>query len=122
MRLYKVVILANFTFGLGLLDGYLWWQRDVTRLRQELETARQSAPARLDGEARGIVRAVLPREGLVVITHEPLCGLMGSMTMAFRVRDRALMNGIEPGDQVRFTLMAADKDLVLVALRKEGSP
>lgn len=128
MRLYKAVILANLAFGLGLLSGYLWWERDVDRLRRELDTARQSAPA-LSGKVKswsvlGIVRAVLPKDSLVVITHEPVPGLMGSMTMAFRAGDRALMKGIRPGDRVQFTLVldAAEKDLVLVALRKDGSP
>lgn len=126
MRLYKVVILVNLAVGFGLLAGYLWWERDAQRLRRELETARQSTPARLGGEkswsVKGIVRAVLQKDGLVVITHEPLPGLMGSMTMAFRLNDRALIKGIGPGDRVQFTLVAADKDLVLVALWKEGSP
>ena len=128
MRLYKVVILANLAFGLGLLSGYLWWERDVDRLRRELDTARQTTPAPRGGakswSAMGIVRAVLPKDGLVVITHEPVPGLMGSMTMAFRVSDRALTKGIEPGDRAQFTLVLdpAEKDLVLVALRKEAGP
>lgn len=126
MRLYKVVILVNLAVGFGLLASYLWWERDVERLRRELETARQSAPARLGGEkiwtVSGIVREVLSKDGVVVITHEPLPDLMGSMTMTFRLNDRALVKGIQPGDRAQLTVVAADKDLVLVALRKEGSP
>lgn len=126
MRLYKAVILANLAFGLGLLSGYLWWERDVERLSRELAAARQSNPAlpsvQKSWSVLGIVRGVLPKDGMVIITHEPIAGLMGSMTMAFRVSDRALMKGLGPGDRVQFTLVAADKDLVLVELRKERPP
>ena len=125
MRLYKAVILANLAFGLGLLSGYLWWQRDVDRLSRELAATRQSNPAlpSVQGwSVLGIVRGVLAKDGMVIITHEPIPGLMGSMTMAFRVSDRALMRGLGPGDRVQFTLVAADKDLVLVEVRKERTP
>lgn len=123
MRLYKVVIVTNLAFGLGLLSGSLWWERDVDRLSRELATARQSNPASPAGEKSwslmGIVRVVRPKEESVVITHEPIPGLMGAMTMAFHVADRALLNGLEAGDRIRFTLAATDKELVVVALRKE---
>lgn len=125
MRLYKVVVLVNVAVALGLLAGYLWWAGDVERLRRELDTARRSAPALASGTSwtvAGIVRAVLPKDQTVVITHEPLEGLMGSMTMPFRVGDPALARGLAPGDRVRFTLVASDKELLVVALRKEGTP
>ena len=126
MRLYKAVIVIGLAFGVGLLAGYLWWARDVERLRRELDSARQSTPAQPGGEkvwsVTGIVRAVLPKDGSVLITHEPIPGLMGQMTMAFRVTDRALMKEVGPGDRVQFTLVAVDKDLVLVRLRKAESP
>ena len=126
MRLYKIVILANLAFGLGLLSGFLWWERDVAHLRRELETARRNPSARPGGEkswsVMGIVRAVRSNDRVVVITHEPIPGVMGSMTMTFRVSDPTLVKGIEPGDRVQFTLEGADNDLLLVALRKEGSP
>lgn len=126
MRLYKVVILANLAFALGLLSGFLWWERDVNQLRRELESALRSTPERPGGEkswsVMGIVRAVHPQDSSMVITHEPIPGLMGSMTMAFRMGNRALVKGVQPGDRVQFTLVAAGKELVVVALRKEGNP
>ena len=126
MRLYKVVILANLAFGLGLLSGSLWWQRDVDQLRRELLRARQASPAGPEGEKSwllmGIVRAVHPQDSSMVITHEPIPGLMGSMTMTFHVGDRALLKGLEAGDRIQFTLVSADKELIIVALRKERNP
>lgn len=125
MRLSKAVALANVAFALGLLAGYLWWQGDVERLRGELDAARQSAPALPSGKSwtvMGIVRAVLPKDQSVVITHEPLEGLMGSMTMPFRMTDLALARGLAPGDRIRFTLVASGGELLVVALRKDPGP
>ena len=122
MRLYKAVILVNLAFVLGLLAGYLWWERDVSQLQREVEEARKASPS-ASGQSwtvNGIVRAALPQERLLVITHEPLPGLMGSMTMAFRVADPGLTKVVTPGDRVEFTVVKAGGDLVLVALRKQG--
>jgi Cu/Ag efflux protein CusF len=120
MRTYKVVVLANLTFALGLLGGYLWWDREVDQLRRELETAR-AAVSRAGVESspvKGIVRAVLAKDGILVITHEPI-GTMPAMTMGFPVTDRALLRDLAPGDRVEFTLARGTKDFVLVELRKE---
>lgn len=123
MRLYKAVILVNLAFGLGLLAGYLWWERDVSRLQRNIEEIRRNNPP-ASGQSwtvNGIVRAALPNERLLVITHDRLPGLMGSMTMAFRVADPRLTEGVTPGDRVEFTVVKAGGDLILVALRKQGS-
>jgi Cu/Ag efflux protein CusF len=120
MRAYKVVILANLAFALGLLGGYVWWDREVDRLRRELDAARAAATRAgvEQGSVTGIVRAVLAEERLLVVTHEPF-GTMPAMTMGFRVKDRASMTGLAPGDRIEFTLARDGKELVLVDLRKD---
>lgn len=57
----------------------------------------------------GIVRAVRPAEGTVMITHEAIPDLMGSMTMTFRVADPTATRGIAPGDRIQFTLETVDR-------------
>jgi Cu/Ag efflux protein CusF len=123
MRLWRVVLLVNLALGVGLLFGYLAWGRDVVRLGQELEQARrqQLVPGvPRTWQARGVVRAVLPELGVVVLTHEDLPGYMGAMTMGFRVRDPALYQGLDIGDTVRFTLAGAPPNVEITALTKEG--
>jgi Cu/Ag efflux protein CusF len=126
MRLYKVLILVNLALALGLLAGYLWWQGEVERLRRDLAAARPVSPARPEpGQTwtlKGIVRGVLAQDNIVVMTHEPVPGLMRAMTMGFRVGDASLVRGLEPGDRVEFTLVATGNELVLVALVKDPKP
>ena len=125
MRLYKVVILVNVAFGVGLLVAYLWWGLEVSRRLQELGRVPRSGPASPERPKSlsgvGVFQAVL-ENGKVLITHEAIPGQMGSMTMGFRPRDPALTNGLTPGDRVRFVLVDTGQEVVLVALRKERSP
>jgi Cu/Ag efflux protein CusF len=119
MRIYGVVVVTNLAFALGLACGYAWWRADVERLRREVESARaQVAADTRTWTVKGIVRAVLPDEPLIVITHEPLAGMMAAMTMGFRVKDRALLEGLTPGDPITFTVVPAGKDLVIVGVKK----
>ena len=93
-------------------------------LRRELATARQAATQRRAGErswtVRGIVRSVLPEFGAVFLTHEAIPGLMEAMTMGFQAQDPKILDGLVPGDQVRFTLEQKGERLLLVAIEKEA--
>jgi Cu/Ag efflux protein CusF len=125
MRLYKVVILVNIALGTGYLVGYHWWGQEVIRLNRELAAPRPSGATGPAGErswtARGIVRTVMTEPGLIFITHEAIPGVMAGMTMGFRVEDRKLLRGLASGDRIEFTLKESNNQLVVAAVRKEGS-
>jgi len=56
--------------------------------------------------ARGTVRTVGPQNGTVNIEHEPVASLnWPAMTMDFTVRDRALLDGLRPGQIVDFDIV-----------------
>ena len=57
--------------------------------------------------SEGEVKKVDPQAGKIVIKHGPLQNLgMPPMTMAFAVKDPAMLAGVKAGDKIRFT---ADK-------------
>ena len=124
MRLYKVVVLVNVAFAVGLLAAYVWWGPEVSRLRWELDMTGPRAPAAPERPKSfsgvGVFQAVL-ENGKVLITHDAVPGLMGSMTMGFHPTDPALTTGLTPGDRVRFVLVDVGPEVVLAALRKEPS-
>jgi Cu/Ag efflux protein CusF len=126
MRLYKVVILVNLAVGVGFMFGSLWWGREVGRLRREVELARPSSMTRPAGErrwaVRGIVRVVAPEINRIFIDHQDIPGLMEAMTMAFEPADPTLLNGVAPGDRVRFTIQEQGERLILVGIEKEAGP
>jgi Cu/Ag efflux protein CusF len=63
---------------------------------------------------------VLAEDNVVVMTREPVPGVMSAMTMGFRVGDAGLLRGLQPGDRVEFTVVATGKELVVVALAGDG--
>jgi Cu/Ag efflux protein CusF len=123
MRLWKVVLLVDLALVLGVGGGYLWWAREVRTLRQELAAARQAADTRQAGDrswtVRGIVRVTLPAQGAIFITHETIPDLMPGMTMGFEAEEPKILDGLKPGDPIRFTLRQQGQRLRVVAIEKQ---
>jgi protein SCO1 len=95
-----------------------------TRLRLSLAlltilSAACSAPAR-EYELRGQILAVDREQQTLTIRHDDIPGFMPGMTMPFRVRERALMEGRVPGDLVRATLTVTDVDAYLTSVDRVG--
>lgn len=69
--------------------------------------------------ANGVVQQVKPEEGKVKINHEPISALgWPAMTMYFRVKDKAVLEGIAAGDKVRFELEKGATGLVITRIEK----
>jgi Cu/Ag efflux protein CusF len=124
MRLWKVIVLLNLALGLGIGLGYLRWAREVRVLQDEIARLRAEAtrPGPSSWTVRGIVRSVIPKLGAIFLTHEAMPGLMDAMTMGFEVEDPKLLEGLAPGDPVRFTVRKDSERLVLVAIEKRPAP
>jgi Cu/Ag efflux protein CusF len=124
MRLWKVVVLLNIALAVGIGLGYLRWVKEVRSLRGEISRLRAEAarPNPQSWAARGIVRSVIPKLGAVFLTHEAMPGLMDAMTMGFEVEEPRMLDGLVPGDLVRFTVRKDGERLVLVAIEKLPAP
>jgi Cu/Ag efflux protein CusF len=92
-------------------------QDEVARLRAE---AAQPGPS--SWTVRGIVRSVIPKLGAIFLTHEAMPGLMDAMTMGFEAADPKLLDGLSPGDPVRFTVRRDGERLVVVSIEKRREP
>jgi Cu/Ag efflux protein CusF len=119
--MWKVALLLNLALLLGIGGGYLWWGRRAERLEGELARARDAqALSRSEQEwvVRGVVRAVLPDAGVIVISHEAIAGFMAPMTMGFRVASPQIYDGVQVGDAVRFKLRGVAPNGVVIALER----
>jgi Cu/Ag efflux protein CusF len=108
--------------GIGL--GYLRWVKEVRNLRSEISRLRAEAarPNPQSWTVRGIIRSVVPKLGAVFLTHEAMPGLMDAMTMGFEVEEPKMLDGLVPGDPVRFTVRKDGDRLVLVTIEKLRAP
>jgi Cu/Ag efflux protein CusF len=123
MALWRVAVLMNLALVVGVSLGYLAWGRSVERLERELLLARQRAAVvgvEQSWSALGVVRAVLPESNTLILTHEEIPGYMSPMTMAFRVKDGRLLEGVEVGDLIRFTLGGAPPKVEIVEVTRVG--
>lgn len=120
MRAWKAVVLIDLALVLGVGAGYFTWGLRVGRLEGALATAQARA---VSGVARrwrgqGVVRAVLPDIGLLVLTHGEIPGFMPPMTMGFRAASAKITGAVRVGDAVRFTLEGVPPNVVVTAIEK----
>ena len=67
--------------------------------------------------ADGEVRRINTRTKEIIIKHEPIPHLdMGAMTMAFPVRDPALLGKVKPGDRVKFAAEKIGQEAVITRI------
>jgi protein SCO1/2 len=78
------------------------------------------APEPKQYQLEGQVLGVKPESQEVLIRHEDIDGFMPGMTMPFRVRERKLLDGLEPGDLVSATLVVAETEAHLSSITKTG--
>ncbi|MFQ5683348.1 MAG: copper-binding protein [Candidatus Binatia bacterium] len=66
----------------------------------------------------GVGKVVLAdtRKGQIVVDHEEIPGFMAAMIMGYPVKTSALLQELEPGDRIRFTIDAEKK--VIVDIRR----
>ena len=118
MAAWKVVLLLDLALALGVGGGYLWWGREAEALRRELAVARATPGGPREFHGEGVIRAVIPDMGLVVITHDEIAGFMPAMTMGFRASSPKVYDAIDVGDAVRFTLGGVPPNVALTAIEK----
>jgi Cu/Ag efflux protein CusF len=69
---------------------------------QGAHASTQTSPPAVVGE--GKVMAVVPGSSQVVVDHKAIPGVMGAMTMGYRVAPASLLEGVQAGDMIRFTM------------------
>jgi protein SCO1/2 len=70
--------------------------------------------------AKGVVREVSRADQTVTISHESVSNYMTAMTMPFKVKDPAVMAGLQPGDEVTFRLHVTQTDSWVDQITRTG--
>jgi Cu/Ag efflux protein CusF len=69
-------------------------------------------------QTEGLVRKIDPGQGKITLRHGAI-GDMPAMTMVYRVKDKAMLDGLKPGDTVLFSAEKIDgADTVTAISRK----
>ena len=67
-----------------------------------------------------VVREISPDAGSVVIQPQAISNFMAAMTMRFKVKPRAELARLRPGDEINFQLHVAEKESWVGAMVKTG--
>lgn len=70
---------------------------------------------------RGVVKKVEAADRRVSIQHEEIPNFMPAMTMPFRVKDAAELDGVQPGDAIWFRLWVTADESWIDRVKKEES-
>jgi Cu(I)/Ag(I) efflux system protein CusF len=69
-------------------------------------------------QATGTVRKVDPDKGVVTLAHDPVKSLKWpAMTMGFTVKDKTLLDKLQPGKKVEFQFVQQGKDYVITGVK-----
>jgi protein SCO1/2 len=79
---------------------------------QGAQPSAQEAEHTVVGE--GKVVAVVPSSGQIVVDHQAIKGFMDAMTMGYRVDPPSLLEGVQAGDPIRFTIDTQNKAIVKI--------
>jgi Cu/Ag efflux protein CusF len=120
MRAWKAVFLINLALVVGVGWGYAFWGLRAARLERQLEEARTAATSGVERRwtVDGVVRAIFPELGVIVLTHGDIPGYMPAMTMGFRVASPKIQEAVAVGDAVRFTLQGILPNLAVTAIER----
>jgi Cu/Ag efflux protein CusF len=113
------VLLVNCVLVLAAgLGGWHLARRAGPGDAQAGQTMTWGGPEREWRDIDGVVRAVVPELGIIVLTHADIPGFMPGMTMGFRVAAPAIPPELSVGDAVRFTVRGSPPLVVLTAIEK----
>jgi Cu(I)/Ag(I) efflux system protein CusF len=69
-------------------------------------------------EATGIVKSVDPAKGAVMLAHDPVKSLKWpAMTMPFTVKDKALLDKLQPGRKVQFEFVQQGRNYIITSVK-----
>ncbi len=110
----KRIIVAMAAATLAAAPTALAQSDHASHHETDNQTVAQSAQTALTD---GVVRKVDKEAGKLTIAHGPIESLgMPKMTMAYRVKDPAMLAGLKAGDKIRFAVDKIDGEFAVIKL------
>jgi Cu(I)/Ag(I) efflux system protein CusF len=69
----------------------------------------------------GVVALINKKEGWIEINHDDIKDLMPAMQMEFNVKDGALLDKVNVGDRVDFTIVETEKGEYLTEIKRKAA-
>jgi Cu/Ag efflux protein CusF len=119
LRAWKAAALVNCVLLIaGAVGGWQVWRRAGPPDAVAGAVVTWGGPEKEWRDIEGVVRAILPELGVVVLTHADIPGYMPGMTMGFRMAGPNIPETLAVGDAVRFTVRGSPPLVVVTAIEK----
>jgi|KBSSwiStaDraftv2_1062776.scaffolds.fasta_scaffold2799733_2 Cu(I)/Ag(I) efflux system protein CusF len=111
MSKIALLVLVAASATVGACDG-----DDAPSTANTPQPAATAQPA-AENRGIGIVQSVDAANGSLTVAHEPIAALgWPAMTMSFKVDRPALLEGVEAGEHIEFTLRGRDMSAVVTSI------
>jgi len=109
-----VAVLGGAALSLSTLPAFAMDMKGMTPPAAEAPDNKSGQPVR----GTGVVKAVNKAQGTVTLAHDPIKSInWPSMTMAFKVKDKTLLDSAKTGARVDFTLEKAGNDYIVTGMK-----
>lgn len=116
----RTAILAGLSGGEQVVTSGQFLIESEANLKGTLEKMKPLSGAVHTGT--GVITQVDAKTGELEMTHEPIPSLnWPSMTMAFEVKDKAMLKGLKEGQAVEFDLVKEDGGFLVTAIRPKAA-
>lgn len=116
-KIAMFTLLIGSGFLVGCQSGQDTVPGTVSVTAERMET---DLPGEQTFTGTGIVRNITPSRTFIIIEHREIEGFMGAMTMPFEIHDQSLLESIEIGNKVEFTLSVSDYATFISTLENIG--
>ena len=99
-----------------LYRGNEWKPEEIVAELRALESA--ADPSKDYGHGVGIIESFDQERATIQIDHEEIKDLMPPMNMPFAVKDKTLLDTVNPGDKIDFWVESTPSGLVVVRIQK----
>jgi Cu(I)/Ag(I) efflux system periplasmic protein CusF len=122
MKLKTITLSAVLAAAIGIAHAQSGGMKgmdmkDMDMKGMEMNKDKNAAAGKVH-KASGKVTKVDPAKGTVTIAHGPVPSMSWpSMTMSFKVKDKAMLGKVKNGDQVDFSFVQSGKDHTITAIK-----
>ncbi len=65
----------------------------------------------------GVIKQITSDEKTLIISHQEFPGFMDAMTMPFQLNDQALLDGLQAGDEIEFTIEKTETGYPIISIK-----
>jgi Cu(I)/Ag(I) efflux system periplasmic protein CusF len=92
--------------------------RNMEGMKMDSKSMSKGDTAKTTHKTTGIVKSVDAKKGSATLAHDPVPSLKWpSMTMSFAVKDKTMLDKLQPGKTVEFEFVQQGKDNVITSVK-----